>query len=205
MFERAALGWDAQERPFWRPSLDPSLLVSDLAVDGAGTPRIPGTAAFWTLALGDGDRGSRSPRSGRRSSRMALRADLYRRPGVVRGPYQQVLFASRRIDRLTPDNVVDAVIATRAVVKYAALSTALERARITSIPVFAAAARAAAVIIDDEHRAAVTLAQFQGALALVSRARARGSIDDRHWPSSSRRSAIETDIRGDYGGQSSSG
>ena len=57
---------------------------------------------------------------------------------VVRGLHQQVLFASRRIDRLTPDNVVDAVIATRAVAKYAALSTALERARITSIPVFAA-------------------------------------------------------------------
>ena len=31
-FERA-LGWEIEERPFWRPSLDPALLVSDLAVD----------------------------------------------------------------------------------------------------------------------------------------------------------------------------
>jgi hypothetical protein len=207
VFERAALGWDAQERPFWRPSLDPSLLVSDLAVDGAGTPRIPGTAAFWALALGEGDpdRDRRAAAEGPRVDFAWLCEQIFTGgQAVVRGPYQQVLFASRRIDRLTPDNVVDAVIATRAVVKYAALSAALERARITSIPVFAAAARRAAAIggIDDEHRAAVTLAQFQGALVLVSRARARGSIDDRQAAELvSALSAIETDIRGDYGGQ----
>jgi hypothetical protein len=207
IFERAALGWDIQERPFWRPSLDPSLLVSDLTVDATGTPRLPGTAAFWTLALGedDPDRDRRAPAEGPRVDFAWLCEQIFTGgQAVVRGPYQQVLFASRRIDRLTPDNVVDAVIATRAVVKYAALSAVLERARIASIPIFAAAARRAAAIgrIDDEQRAAVTLAQFQGALALVARARARGTIGDRQAAELvSALSEIETDIRGDYGGQ----
>ena len=72
--------------------------------------------------------------------------------------------------------------------KYAALSTALERARITSIPVFAAAARGSGDRGNDEHRAAVTLAQFQGALALVQgRGREAASTIGRR-PSSSRSS-----------------
>jgi hypothetical protein len=207
VFERAALGWDVQERPFWRPSLDPSLLVSDLSVDAAGTPRIPGTAAFWTLALGDGDpdRDGRAAAEGPRVDFAWLCEQIFTGgQAVVRGPYQQVLFASRRIDRITRENVVDAVIATRGVVKYSALSATLERARITSIAAFAAAARRAAAIggIDDQQHAAVTLAQFQGAVALVSRARGRGSIDDRQAAELvSALSAIETDIRGDYAGQ----
>ena len=207
VFERAALGWDIEERPFWRPSLNPSLLVSDLPVDAAGTPRLPGTAAFWTLALGDGDadRDRAAATDGPPVDFTWLCEQIFTGgQAVVRSPYQQVLFASRRIDRITPDNVRDAVVATRAVVRYPALSGALERARVTAIPLFAAAARRAAAIsgIDDERRAAVALAQYQGALALVSRARGRRSIDERQATELiSELSAIETDVRGDYGGK----
>jgi hypothetical protein len=206
-FERAALGWDIEERPFWRPSLDPALLVSDLAVDPEGTPRVPGSAAFWTLALGDGD--AERERSGVVDGPRVEFASLCDQvfmggQAVVRGPYQQVLFASRRIERITSDSVRDAVLATRAVVQYPALSSALDRAHITSVAIFAAAARRAAALagIDDERRAAVALAQYQGGIALAARARARGSLDDRQAAELiSELSAIEPDVRGDYGGK----
>ena len=205
-FERVALGWDIEDRPFWRPPLDPVLLVSDLPTDAEGTPRVPGSTAFWTLALGDGDPGR--DRAGLVDGPRVDFASLCEQvftggQAVVRGPYQQVLFASRRLERITADNIQDAIVATRAVVHYPALTGALERARIRSIAVFAAAARRAASLaaIDDERRAAVTLAQYQGGLALAARARARGTIDDRQTEELiSELSSIEPDVRGDYGG-----
>ena len=167
----------------------------------------PGTAAFWTLAFGDGDpdRERAAATDGPRVDFTWLCEQIFTGgQAVVRGPYQQVLFASRRIDRLTPDTVRDAVVATRAVAEYPALSGALERARLTSIPVFAAAARRASALssIGDERHAAVALAQYQGALATVTRGRAKGSIDQRQAAELiAALSAIETDVRGDYGGK----
>jgi len=205
-FERVVLGWDIEERPFWRPSLDPVLLVSDLPTDADGTPRVPGSTAFWTLALGDGDadRERAGLVDGPRVDFASLCEQVFAGgQAVVRGPYQQVLFASRRLERITSDNVRDAIVATRAVVHYPALTGALERAHVRSIAVFAAAARRAAALaaIDDERRAAVTLAQYQGGLTVTARARARGSIDDRQTEELiSELSSIEPDIRGDYGG-----
>jgi hypothetical protein len=207
VFERAALGWDIEERPFWRPSLDPVLLVSDLAAEADGTPRVPGSTAFWALAFGDGDadRDRAGLVDGPRVEFASLCEQVFTGgQAVVRGPYQQVLFASRRVERITSDNVRDAILAIRAVVQYPSLTGTLERAHITSIPVFAAAARRAASLaaIDDARRAAVTLAQYQGGIALVARARARGSIGDRLAVELvSELSSIEPDVRGDYGGK----
>jgi hypothetical protein len=206
-FERATLGWEIEDRPFWRPSLDPVLLVSDLPSDGEGMPRVPGSTAFWALAFGDGDpdRDRAGLVDGPRVDFASLCEQVFTGgQAVVRGPYQQVLFASRRLEQITSDNVRDAIVATRAVVQYPALTGALERARITSIPAFAAAARRAASLagIDDTRRAAVTLAQYQGGIALTARARARGSIDDRQAVELiSELASIEPDVRGDYGGK----
>jgi hypothetical protein len=211
VFERVATGWDILERPFWRPSLDPALLVSDLAIDAGGVPHVPGTAAFWTLVFGDDSPLDRDIRE-RGGIAGGAPADFTRLceqiftggQAVIRTPYQQVLFASRRIASLTPDLARDAVAATRAAAQYPALIAALERARITALPVYAAAARRAAALasIDDDRRAALTLTQFQGALAIVGRALARGSIDQPHAAAAiAALAAIDPDGRGDYAGQ----
>ena len=168
---------------------------------------VPGSAAFWALAFGDGDanRDRAGVVDGPRVEFASLCEQVFTGgQAVVRGPYQQVLFASRRIERITRTTSGTRVLATRAVVQYPALSGALERARITSIPIFAAAGRRAAALagIDDDRRAAVTLAQYQGGIALAARARARGSIDDRQAAELiAALSAIEPDVRGDYGGK----
>jgi hypothetical protein len=207
VFERVATGWDILERPFWRPNLDPALLVSDLAIDADGRPRVPGTAAFWTLVFGDDpvDRERGAIAGGAPADFTRLCEQIFAGgQAVIRAPYQQVLFASRRVGSLTPDIARDAVVATRAAAQYPTLIAALERARITAIPVYAAAARRAAALvsIDDDRRAALALTQFQGALAIVGRALARGSIDQPHATDAiSTLAAIDPDGRGDYAGQ----
>ena len=62
-----------------------------------------------------------------------------------------------------------------------ALMLTLERAGVIDLSVMAAAARRAAELssIGDEDRASRAIAQFQGLLAIVSRAGARGTLDSR--------------------------
>ena len=88
-----------------------------------------------------------------------------------------VLFASRLL-RTAPARIRDAVDALVAVTAYPALALTIERAGVTDITVFAAAARRAATLsaIADDDRAFRALAQFQGALALIARAASRGSV-----------------------------
>jgi hypothetical protein len=207
VFERVASGWDIADRPFWRPALDPVLLVSELAADGAGIPRVPGTAAFWALVF-SGDNVDRDPTGiadGAPADFSGLCEQVFTGGlAVVRSPYHQVLFASRRVADLTAATARDAAVATRAVAQYPALIATLERARITSIATYAAAARRATALaeMDDARRAGLALTQFQGGLAIAARALARGTIDDaRAAHAIAALVAIAPDGRGEYGGQ----
>ena len=80
--------------------------------------------------------------------------------------------------RASPALLADAVEAIRGSGAYPALTTALERAGVTSLETYAAATRRAAAIsvIADEGRACRAQAQYQGALALVTHAGARGGL-----------------------------
>jgi hypothetical protein len=115
-----------------------------------------------------------------------------------------VLFASRHSAGVTRETTRDAVDAIRAAGVYPALIAAAERAGVNEIPVFAAAARRAAVLsaIADESRASRALTQYQGALAMITRAAARGSLTPQAATKLiSTLSAIETDEHGDYSGR----
>lgn len=205
IFHRIAMGWDQEERPFWRPALDPALLLSDLPRNRDGVPHLPGTAGFWAAVFGDADpdRDRNGLTEGPPVEFTWLCEQIFTGgQAVVRAPYQQVLFVSRR-GPLTRDTARDAVIAARAATQYPTLVTALERARIGAYATYAAAVRRAAALagIDDERRAAVAIAQFQGAIAFTARARARGSLDDRQADVLiAELAAVETDARGEYGG-----
>ena len=210
VFERAAMGWDIEERPFWRPSLDPALLLSDLTTDADGLPRVPATTAFWTAVFGDDDlerdvRAHVGIADGAPADFTQLCEQIFTGgQAVIRAPYHQVQFASRRVASLTRDTARDALVATRAAAQFPALIAALERARITAIPVYAAAARRAAAIaaIDDHRRAALMLTQFQGGLAIVGRALARGSLDQpRAAEAIAALAGIDPGGRGGYAGQ----
>ena len=82
--------------------------------------------------------------------------------------YNRVLFASRKVRRITAETVRDALVAVRAAGPYPALVAALERARLDDIHPFAAAAGRAAQLSSIGDRAREPCARMRS-----SRARSR--------------------------------
>ncbi len=207
-FGRAAPGWKVRERTFWRPPVDPALLLADLSVNAAGHPNLPGTQEFWSLVFA-----GVAPHDGGDLSRLTegkpvefawlcdevFRAELAER----RRRYHAVLFASRLSGTLSPASARDTVEAVRAAAEYPALAFALERVPIEDPAVFAAAARRAAQLsaIGDERRAVRTMTQFQGTLAILVRAASRLAFSPQQVSELvSSLSSVEPGGRGDYEG-----
>jgi hypothetical protein len=185
LFARAASSKSFEHYAFTRPPLDPVLLVAELEHDASGVPRLPGTREFWGDVFSEANdpdgRAVRAPAlvAGEPVDFAWLSEQVFRLDSDQRRRYTMVLFASRRVHEVTRLTVVDAVEAIRSVGAYPALAASLERAGVTDVAAFAAAARRAAALsaIGDSNRGYRALAQFQGALALVTRAASRGSVD----------------------------
>ena len=211
VFDRVASAWDVEEKPFWRPTLDPLLLVSDLRLNASGDPVLPGTVPFWTAAFSGG--GERALSADAVSAIVGGPAADFPwiceqvfvgGQSVLRGPYHLVLLASRRFPSVTAANAVDALALLRGAGQFPALVSTLERARIEPLRVYAdVVSRARQLMaIDDEPRARVALSQFQGGLALIARAAARGTLS----PAEASAlifsfSAVAPDERGEYRGK----
>jgi hypothetical protein len=214
VFERLGWDWRVEDRPFWRPALDPALLAAELASDADGRPVTPGTREFWHIVFADrgrarlqpvSDDDARAAVSGTPADFAWLCEQIF--DGTAVSPesrYHLVLFASRLVPRLTPGTARDALDAVRAALAFPTLSSALERAGVTDVAVFAAAGRRAAEISRIRSRAVAnrTLAQFQGTLALLTRAAARSAEpEDAIGAVVASLVAVETSPRGDYEGR----
>ena len=206
VFERVAAGWRVEERAFWRPPLDPALLVADLPLDERGQPVVPGTQKFWTAVFESADSGRSKSESDARAGPEPLNFSWLSDQVFVgdkladRRRYQLVLFASRNVTRVTPE----AIDATRAAASHPALVTTLERAKVGDVAVYGNAARRAIALsnIGDDDRAVRALTQFQGAIALISRASARGGLaPDAFARLVTSLSDVELTTRGDYEGK----
>ncbi|HEV3486050.1 MAG TPA: hypothetical protein VG106_11630, partial [Vicinamibacterales bacterium] len=207
VFERLAPGWNLEERTFWRPAVDPALLVSELPVDAEGNPVLIGPAKFWDAVFADGeDKPVREENAvalveGTPADFVWLAEQIF--GGDQRRRYPTVLFASRLVRSITAASVSDAVEALRAVGRYPALVASLERANVRDLRVYVAASRRAArfSMIEDETRAGRALAQFQGALALLTRAAIRGGVPADALPGLvTSLAAVELNGRGEYDG-----
>jgi hypothetical protein len=188
VFVRLSDGYSPEQHAFTRPALDPALLVAELEADESGRPLLPGSRGLWMAAFagGDDNRAGPPPDVSRATPEWATPADFpwlcelvfNNAPLERRRRYMMVLFASRRLARDQAAAARDAVVTIRAAGAYPALTAALERAGVTDIATFAGAARQAAALstIEDGERAARAIAQFQGALALVTRAAVRRSL-----------------------------
>ena len=207
VFEHVAAGWRVEERAFWRPPLDPTLLVADLPAAEDGRSVIPGTRKFWSAVFdlsehaASKSNGNQEATAGEPLHFSWLCEQVFTGDKVTdRRRYQMVLFASRVIKAATPD----AIEAVRAANSHPALIVALERARLEDVAAYASAARRATALsaIGDDDRATRALTQFQGAVALLSRAAARGGLA----PDALARlvtslSAVDFTNRGDYEGK----
>jgi hypothetical protein len=185
---RLSRGFEPVQRAFMRPVFDPALLISDLPRDERGQPLLPGSRGFWKAVFADRlDPEAGSARQGSRvPSEWTLPLDFAwlceqvfeDEPAERRRRYMMVLFASRRLPRDPAAETRDAIEAVRAAGEFPALVGGLERAGINDLATFAIAARRAASLsqIGDHRRAARALAQYQGALALVTYAASRRSL-----------------------------
>jgi hypothetical protein len=212
VFDHVSTGWKLEDRPFWRPALDPALLVADLSVDAIGRPVVPGTQRLWTAVFADADpatanrsEDNRALVSGDPVDFVWLCEQVFKGSHVARRrPYQQVLFASRMLADLNPATARDTIDALRAAAIYPSLVATLERAGVTDIRTFASAARRASRIatIGDDARLLRALAQFQGALVFITRASMRVAPRGRSLDALvSSLAAVEQNDRGEYDGR----
>lgn len=187
VFERIARDWNVDRLPFWRPALDPALLLSDLRSDEHGRPSIPGTSRFWSEVFADeAARKEAGTLDDGADARTGARVDFgWLCDRVFVGPpreharsYNMVLFASRHLAGISLESNRDALDTVRAAGQYPALVASLERAKLADLGAFAAVARRAARLnaIADRAHAVPALLQFQGALALITRAAVRGGL-----------------------------
>jgi hypothetical protein len=213
LFQRGGATRSIEQRAFSRTAFDPTLLAADLNVDTDGRPRLPGSRGFWNAVFSESDDSrTASARDDVRTWAADEAADFSWLCGQVfkgeqvaqRRRYMMVLFASRRLGRLTAETARDGVEAVRAAGAYPALIAALERAGVVDLTAFASAARRATGLskIADEGRAFVAHAQFQGALSLITRGASRGSLTaDSVTELVSSLAAIPVSEHGDYEGR----
>lgn len=211
VFERIVARWSIRERTFWRPALDPALLVMDLPVDATGRSRLPGTRQFWDTVFKEADRRQPDERASRALAEGQPADFAWLCEQVFKGPqteqrrrYQIVLFGSRLVTEIRAETARDAVEAVRAAGTLPALIASLERAKLADVGAFANAARRAARLsaIGNDARAFRALAQFQGMIALITRAALRGSLPaDSLAGLVSSLSAVDVNERGDYEGR----
>ncbi len=214
VFERLWLGRALEQRVFVRPAFDPALLVSELGANGDDGPAVPGTRGFWSAVFAE-ERESPGKKPWKEPSgpitwdqppdfpwlcEQVFKGDQpeYRRH------FMMVLFASRHAAGVTKEAARDALEAIRAAGTYPALTATIERAGVSDLAVVAAAARRAAALtaIEDETRASRALAQYQGALAMITRAASRGTLTaESATKLVSSLAAIGVSDRGDYEGR----
>ena len=214
VFARLWVGRALEQRVFVRPPFDPALLVSELNPGADASNALPGTRGLWTAVFSEVRQDA--AKTARQDATAAITWDQppdfpWLCEQVFKGDvsehrrhFTMVLFASRYAAGITKETAHDAVDAIRAVGAYPVLSATLERAGVSDLAVFAAAARRAAALtaIEDEGRASRSLSQYQGALAMIARAAARGSVTaEASTKLVSSLSAIPVNDRGDYEGR----
>lgn len=204
-------GWKIEERPLWRPPEDPALFVAAQATDAQGRLKGPVSRRLWEAAFSGGAETVALPRKPRdpEDAEAVDVAWLAERvfappPNSRRRRFELVLFAQREFATASGEDGPDLLVALRGFWRFPTLALTLERMGVTDPGVHAALVRHAQRITHDGNTSTVArrLAVFQGALALVERARFAGTIDTE---TSTRLAAslarVETNERGDYEGR----
>ncbi len=212
VLDRVTPVWKADDRALSRASYDPALLAADLRIDASGRPILPGTRRFWSAVFGDGDIAGAKAKSDEAGPMVEggpvdfawLCEQVFKGDQIEqRRRYQVVLFASRNFTEITPATASDALEVIRAAGAYPALAATLERAGLTNLPAFAAAARRAAQLstIADDTRVIRSLTQFQALLGLIARAAVKRTVSPEALAAMvSSLAAVEVNEKGDYDG-----
>lgn len=171
--------WNAEELPFARPLSDLSMVLLRLQVDASGQMTPPASRQFWEAAL------NKHPASGAVSAAQgpplvdaawlvqATDGGMYARGDSL----DQLAFAQRAFGAATDaeSSAVASIVA--ALPQRRMLLLTLERMGIRTPAVYAAALRQADVSARGGGERFWTLAQLQGALAILARMQRSGTLD----------------------------
>jgi hypothetical protein len=173
-----------QGPPWWRPEagafaralVDPAVVLHLVRVEADGRPAPPASRAFWEVAFSGG-----IPAKVEALAREPLMdaAWLVENVGLASTPEQrrerltQVAFAQRVFGTAAPGDLRDVLLAVRGLARFPALVLVLDRMDIGKPALYAHAIERADDIaqLGTDRRALAALAQYQGAIALLDRAR----------------------------------
>jgi hypothetical protein len=185
VFESAAPEWKIPDRPFVRPALDPSVVLSLAAVNDDGRLIGPDRRRVWELVFRDrGGEASIADLTGDQAAdaRIVEPSWLARRISLVpvhlgRARLDTFLFAQRRFPARRADDATT-IAALRGAMAFPALALTLERLGIVDAAAYAAAARTAVALnaIRSPEWRAVAIVEFQAALAIADRAVRKGEL-----------------------------
>lgn len=185
VFETAAPEWHTPDRPFVRPALDPSLVISLATATADGAFQAPGSRRIWEAVFRDETTdASAMPSESVAADASALEPGwLARRISLVPTPIgrrrlETFLFAQRVFPGTTRDDGM-LVAALRGAFAFPALALTLERIGIQTPTIYAAGARTATLLnsIRTPEQRRVAIAEFQSALAIIDRAARMRGID----------------------------
>ena len=193
VFLTAYPSWHPERRPFSRPTLDGALLFRLLRFDDEGRLAGPVWPALWTAVFEEREEGPEAglrhetPPAGLVPLDSSASVDAAWLAGQVLSPLavagrprmETLLFAQRVFGDRTPADAPALVVALRGALAFPALARSLERLGSRDPDLYARATRRAASLsaIGAAGDTAVALAEFQSLLAIIERARVRGSLD----------------------------
>jgi hypothetical protein len=174
--------WRVEALPYSRPLSDLAVMLLRMRLHPSGRPAEPAGRGFWADILEAAATAPGTPRLATGPEPLLIDAawlvhaigtgDMYSRGERL----DQLAFGQRVFADLTDD--LAAATAIKSFRQFRMLMLTMERMGIRSLPVYTTALRqAASVMAADGDRRFWTVAQYQGALALIARLRRVGSID----------------------------
>ncbi len=179
--------WHVSERPFTRPMSDFAIVMTRLLVEPTGAPLAPAQRVFWNGVFGTAD----PPSDARDREEHGLIdaafladatgvSDMYTRTDRVEVvSFAQRVFGAPAVTSVMSDTTSrDVASVLKALPHQRMLMWALDRMGIRQPSAYAAASRQAREVTSgDPNHVFWNLAQLQGSLALIARARGVGTID----------------------------
>jgi hypothetical protein len=179
--------WSPQVTPFSRMAYDATYAVNVVRLEPGGRLAGPSWLGFWTTAFRDEGRpldGLKevSSASWQESLDAASLVSLIAHPDPLlrKARLDALLFAQRTFPSPLPEQAADLLTAVRGALRMPALVLSLERMGLRDPSTFAKAVRHAQRLneVGVPRRLTAALAQFQGALAVIDRARVTRWIDE---------------------------
>jgi hypothetical protein len=181
-FARGPAWWRPEGGAFVRPPVDPATVLGEVELGADGRPAPPASRAFWEAAFaGEVPGKAESLLSGPAidAAWLVENVGLAPTPEKRRERLTTIAFAQRVFGAVTTATATDVLLTLRGLARRPALVLVLDRMDLETPATYARAVRRADEIaaLGAGPRGARALAQFQGALALLDRARFARTLD----------------------------